>query len=1755
MGKITILHLSDLHFGKIPSKNAKMEEVNKREKILNSLLEKIKSLDIVWKPDIIVISGDIGAAGKIEDYKKAWKWIKKLLGLLNLKSNRLVISAGNHDKNIQEEEIVIYPKSCEEADEIIKTEKLKVYFNAFLSFKEDIDILPLQYNDNSNYLVGYKDIMGLRFVVLNSAWFSKGGPNDEKKMCIGLPYINSFIEKGILRSPDMNAIIIISVLHHPPEWLHQCELDKYEDRQPPYVNLAKNCDIIFSGHTHGDELLVPDKKHGGAFLFKAGAVYDSKNRIYNCEILKIDTDDRTADRLKLYFNKENEVWIDQIDENNPYIFSNDISRLKQHSFNIHNQIYDKIGKNCKVQRNKILTDINEKILNHDIIFITGEAMVGKSVILKDIASNLNQDNFLFFNVGRFKFRNLGHYLKSLNIINEFKKILTSFNAENSKYILIDDVERIRESEDKLTVFKDVISTVLSINLESGVKSWKLILSCRSEYLQNVYNIIEHLGKDLNLIKTNKTIQPFISEELDQVIKSFPKLKSLIQQPHLEKIIKIPKLLDVLTFENFNLKEGEISQDFNYSYFTETYLMKQFWSQIIRNNEQMSPSNLSPEKRDRFLQKIAFHILSSSTPYLIDEDDNDELYQSLISERILKRDGKHLSFTHDLFEEWILVRYMMCKPDILEDFIIVFNDFKRINRSFQLYSRYLIEISKALKQWKSIFDALEVNSEINPIWKQDFIYGLLKSEVLFEILPILKDSLLTEDNKVLKEIFKLLQIKCVIFEEDLKPDANIWFPIILYIIDNLFFELSDKSLLLFTEIVKKWQYKFGIQIQEFFDKILVKYIEFADAKIIAEDYNSDFSFKKELILKKNILFTILWGLFYKPEEIITFLNRVIESKKANPIFEKVLFDMHGYFFLCKHAPEYALNVLKDYLIKKKEIPESIYGYHDPLGSYTFFKSFSYGLKTPFYNFLNYHEDYGLDLIHEIINHATKIWIHTDEPVLYSPLLIHISEHRTPLPQKIQLSDEVVEVWGDKDVYSWFMPLGMCPRIVNFALIALEKWIYEQILNANRDPSELITKVLKNTISFSVVAVPIISVLHLFNECREKQLDIDLSGLIKAIKPILEKQAFWNLELSRSIEYGILLRDYRSQNLDNLFTFIMFDLRDNDLKDELLSKIRQFPDDIFFFFEEEKTCKDLILFRFAHAIRLAEQTKDKNWHQTEINGQSALQFILPKEFVNKGEKDYHEELMTLNLIRNWIYSSFEAGEINPQYNSENILKYLEKLIKKDERVKIPQAFTDLSADRAEAITGFFALLISYDWEFLKKNKLEQSAKDIILRAIKRPQALGYIKSSVSIYTMGYKRSAARAIPILYQRYPKDRQIKNGIIKLIKYNNNQVRNFLFSHLALIWKKNYKMNWKCIQILFTESLKNGIIKKDRYYIINKFIEKERGFSPRAQFENVKKIDLMKLHVKRSLEISLVTIKSKILKDLKPKEVDLISFGSVLYIIPQGPKIVEIFPENKFLSFLENILLFTIKGDIFNKTRYEQNKTKYHDQNPNFYFYEIWGNKALSVIGNAALYLELDKVKNDFINPILSLWKNSENTLKVFLREFIIVSNQPDVEENFIDIWNLIADHVFKSLLDKEKISYEIINLIFFQDNYGHILKKNFELETSIKQLNVMIRNFLNNTTYYYPILKLVNELKNPLLCTTAISLLYEQLKSFSFNEEIHLRLRRELYSLVESYWTTFQEKIKTDDNFLQKIQYLIEVLIEWGEPLAGKLQDDFEK
>ena len=716
MSIFNILHLSDLHFGLEIIAKIKEEVIEKRNQILEKFIVKIENLNYNWKPDIIVISGDIGFSGEKENYEEAWKWIDLLLKKLNLNSERLILCAGNHDRYIKD--IIklkqIYPK-IKDVDRFLEKDnikKLEKRFTAFSEFCSDHNIPYLIFNDEENHLIGFREIQELRFVVLNSSWFSLGAENDRGNIFVGLSHILDMKKKEQLKNPDITEDVTISILHHPFEWLNQSEIDKYGERGVPYVELARNCDIILSGHTHGEELFEPDKKFASAWLFKAGAIFDEDPLIYNCEILKIDTVNRSADRLKLYYD-ENKGWIDEIDEKNPYLFTNGLSRLRFHTKKILNEIYDKIGKDLKINRSSLTDEIKEELKNNDIYFITGESLVGKSVILKDLALDLGSNGeVLAFNVSGFLQNDINEYFNNLNIIDNLRDILSSVKSVKNRYIFIDEAERILESKNKLSILKNLISIIFSFNKELNLKGdskeycWKLIICCRSERYKNIREIIDRLCSDLDIQFNNKKIEPFSTEELNQVSEFYPKLALLINQPHLSKLIVLPKILDILTLENFKLADDDLIEGYPHKYYTETYLMKQFWEQIVRNNEQIDDNNIRPEARDLYLQKLSLHYFNSNEPYKISEKDDEALLNDLISKRILLRDGQQLNFTHDIFEEWSLLRNISQKSDILNDFLIPSNDSNRNSRAFQLFSRRLLEIDNDCAEWKEVINLLE-----------------------------------------------------------------------------------------------------------------------------------------------------------------------------------------------------------------------------------------------------------------------------------------------------------------------------------------------------------------------------------------------------------------------------------------------------------------------------------------------------------------------------------------------------------------------------------------------------------------------------------------------------------------------------------------------------------------------------------------------------------------------------------------------------------------------------------------------------------------------------------------------------------------------------------------------------------------------------------------------------------------------------------------------------------------------------------------
>jgi len=117
--KHIFLHLSDLHFGDENETNAA-----KRKNTLRELIDTVAKLPDEWKPQSIVISGDIGYRGKADDYRIAKAWLNALLKKLDLSNEDIIPVPGNHDINLNQAATVAVPGEHITADQLLNLDRI-----------------------------------------------------------------------------------------------------------------------------------------------------------------------------------------------------------------------------------------------------------------------------------------------------------------------------------------------------------------------------------------------------------------------------------------------------------------------------------------------------------------------------------------------------------------------------------------------------------------------------------------------------------------------------------------------------------------------------------------------------------------------------------------------------------------------------------------------------------------------------------------------------------------------------------------------------------------------------------------------------------------------------------------------------------------------------------------------------------------------------------------------------------------------------------------------------------------------------------------------------------------------------------------------------------------------------------------------------------------------------------------------------------------------------------------------------------------------------------------------------------------------------------------------------------------------------------------------------------------------------------------------------------------------------------------------
>ncbi|MBD3903034.1 hypothetical protein NAL32_08360 [Chryseobacterium sp. Ch-15] len=429
--------------------------------------------------------------------------------------------------------------------------------------------------------------------------------------------------------------------------------------------------------------------------------------------------------------------------------------------NVLNKIQSDISGHI-LKRNLTDLPIEEIITNNQFLFIDGEAGSGKSAYAKQILETLDDTCIISFAADQFLKSSLINTLHEINVDLSIEEIFNEFEEFSNKLIYIDSFEKLLEGDAES--FRELVA-VLKEN-----KDIKLIVSCRSYALETLkFNyfdkqLLQNSSAIINVPQLN-------DEELQYFVEKIPALDSMVQNMNLAEIIRTPKYL--------SLAEKLITaSDEDLSIIDVVEFKKQLWKNIVGG----SNAPFEEQRQNTFVSIAVKRAKNLTLLTTANEFDSETVYR-LKSDGVLFEENNLYAPSHDIFEDWGLIKYINClkieNPKIDVFYSLLTNE-PAIRRGFRLWVESKIEESESWI-YNFVIDTIN-NASIENHWKDEVLISIIKSDLCDKFFKEYKDELLEDDLKLLKRVIHLLKISGKDFKQS--PNNKGWDVVIKFLIENL-----------------------------------------------------------------------------------------------------------------------------------------------------------------------------------------------------------------------------------------------------------------------------------------------------------------------------------------------------------------------------------------------------------------------------------------------------------------------------------------------------------------------------------------------------------------------------------------------------------------------------------------------------------------------------------------------------------------------------------------------------------------------------------------------------------------------------------------------------------------------------------------------------------------------------------------------------------------------------------------------------------
>lgn len=326
-------------------------------------------------------------------------------------------------------------------------------------------------------------------------------------------------------------------------------------------------------------------------------------------------------------------------------FSDDINRLNAASFDALNDVSETVD-GFHVARDGLQAEVAQALQKHRVVSIGGLPGCGKSAVLKYFAAEAAKSGpILFLKSDRLQGTSWTTFATALGLRHSHAPdLLAEISASGTPILFIDGIDRIRP--DQQHIITDLIRAIES---DPNLQHWKVLASSRDQGLEAYRTWFPqsfYSEKGMGSV----SVKGFSDHEAEFLAKSKPNLRSLLfsSTPAVEQIARRPFFAAVLA--------KTFPQDAEPQ--TESGLINAWW---LRAGHDAMPETVP--QRQRALVDLAEQGVRNLGKGISVRDLKPETIEHLVAlqaDHILRteRGGAIVSFTHDIFFEWVFFRLLI-----------------------------------------------------------------------------------------------------------------------------------------------------------------------------------------------------------------------------------------------------------------------------------------------------------------------------------------------------------------------------------------------------------------------------------------------------------------------------------------------------------------------------------------------------------------------------------------------------------------------------------------------------------------------------------------------------------------------------------------------------------------------------------------------------------------------------------------------------------------------------------------------------------------------------------------------------------------------------------------------------------------------------------------------------------------------------------------------------------------------------------------